>query len=298
MWILLKTECLYICIFLGLCQSRVAFFEPLARKNTSSFISTINASGFRKVHVVTDFYLYRKAVSQQSGLLVYGGHAQISIDGTDKDGPLAIELGINPRHGNSKTHLSKALYAVRCIDHGIENTGKSITPTLYPKTIRHEATTGETLLTNADLFDPKTGKGLVADAWMEDPVYRMGLGSTPNTCYDLLVRVLRRMNLEFDTLTKKMFDNSTEYYTEYSRKMSQRVQHVASLATQPRSEGMISVGVFSPDIKIVVWNVDFEQNPDAPILVSDSDINSSGGSGLFPAEDQSEMAMSRNISIF
>lgn len=294
MWNISNIHCLYICVFVHLCQSRVAFFEPLARKNTSSLISTINASASRKVHVVIDFHLYRKAVSRQSGLLVYGGHAQISIDGTDKDGPLAIELGINPVNQLPGNTLSKALYAVRCIDYGIENTGTSITSTLYPQTLRHEATIGETSLTNAELFNPETGKGLVVDAWMKDPIYRMGLNSTPNTCYDLLVRVIRRMNLDFDPVTKTMFENSTEYYTEYSRKMSTRVQIVASLATQPRS------GWFGAVVKTVVWNVDYENNPNAPSLVPDPDLepSSSSGSGLFNAEDRLGWGMGRNISIF
>ena len=95
---------------------------------------------------------------------------------------------------------------------------------------------------------------------MEDPVYRIGTGSEPNSCYDLLERVLRHMNLHVDPQTKKLFDNSTEYYTSYSRKRIQRIVDVASITLKPD-------GPKYDEVQTRMFNVDFQHNPDAPNLV-------------------------------
>ncbi|KAL9601443.1 MAG: hypothetical protein Q9219_002509 [cf. Caloplaca sp. 3 TL-2023] len=184
------------------------------------------------------------------------------VDGTETDGPLIVELGINPIP--PPPDLSKFLpYAVNSRDLGVAKTGEPIRPNPYPGVL-HEwiIFQGETSLTNAQIFDHRAGTGLVADAWMMDPVYRMGTNSKPNTCYDLIEWVLARMSLRLDPVTKRLFENSTEYYTSYSRHSVRRVPLVASFRTEPAG----------PDDKVQtrVFDVDFEMNPDAPSLIYDA----------------------------
>ncbi|KAL9012413.1 MAG: hypothetical protein Q9173_002819 [Seirophora scorigena] len=247
-----------MCMFLQFCQSRVVAFEPRQTSNkTSASASIINASAGRKVHIDTEIHLDKKAISQRTGEPVYGGHAQLLIDGTESEGPLIIELGLSPVPQPPGPSM-QVRYVVRSKDLGVANTGKPIRPYPREKVIRYTIIEGETPLTNAEMFDHKAGRGLVADAWMENPVYEMGTGSRPNTCYDLIERILERMNLNLDPLTKELFDNSTEYYRSYSR-MTQRVQDVASLAVQPFG--------YLDETNIRIFNVDFVENPDAPSLV-------------------------------
>ncbi|KAI4112784.1 MAG: hypothetical protein LQ345_006115 [Seirophora villosa] len=259
MKLLLNSSFVNICIFLYFCQSRVTAFEPRQTSKETSTSATIkNASAARKVHIDTEIHLDQKAISQRTGEPVYGGHAQLLIDGTETEGPLMIELGFSPVRQPPSPSM-QVRYVVRSKDLGVANTGKPIRPYPMEKVIRYTIVEGETSLTNAELFDHKAGRGLVADAWMENPVYEMGTGSRPNTCYDLLERILRRMNLDIDPLTKELFNNSTEYYTSYSRRMTQRVQDVASLAVKPFE--------YLDETNIRVFNVDFVENPDAPTLV-------------------------------
>ncbi|KAL8953343.1 MAG: hypothetical protein Q9222_000805 [Ikaeria aurantiellina] len=246
---------LMISIFLLICRS-LANPGQEGNKALSSALTT-HALAPRRVQVVTELHLWQKAISLRSQEPVYGGHAQIWVDGTDTDGPLIIELGISPMAQPS--HEQK--YAVRSKDLGVANTGKAIRPYPYPGSLRFTLMEGMTTLTNAVMFDHQTGKGLIADAWMEDPVYRIGTGSRPNTCYDLLVLVLERMELEVDPVTKRLFANSTEYYTLYSMRMVQRVQDVASITTEPAGD--------QDKIEARVFDVDFEYNPHAPSLIFD-----------------------------
>ncbi|KAL9596319.1 MAG: hypothetical protein Q9219_005873 [cf. Caloplaca sp. 3 TL-2023] len=135
----------------------------------------------------------------KTGEPFYGGHEQIWIDGTETDGPLVVELGFHP--------VLPPSYAIRSKDLGVVNTGKPIKPPPdYPDDpkARYTFTEGETMLINAEMFDHRTGTGLIADAWMEDPVYKIGTGSTLNSCYELLERIIRRMILHVDPVTKEL----------------------------------------------------------------------------------------------
>ncbi|KAL8676353.1 MAG: hypothetical protein Q9186_007128 [Xanthomendoza sp. 1 TL-2023] len=252
---------LNLCILLYICQSRVVpFVSPQAGNKTPAFIQTPSAS--RKVYTFTHFALDYKAISRDTGRPVYGGHSEIWIEGTQTDGPLVIELGFSglPRRPGTSQ------YAVNSKDLGIANTGKPFTPPKRHHVIDYTVLEGETFLTNAEMFDHAAGTGLIADAWNEDPLYRMGTGSTPNTCYDLSERILRHMKLDLDPLTRKLFDNSTEYYTSHSRKRVERVQEVASIVLEP-------AGPSYPEDFIRfqnrIFNVDFVRNPDAPNMVAE-----------------------------
>ncbi|KAI4185656.1 MAG: hypothetical protein L6R41_003984 [Letrouitia leprolyta] len=208
---------------------------------------------------MTDFYYSKKAISRKTGKPTYGGHAQLWVDGTSTDGPMIIELGYNPAP-RAPGSPPKPQYGIRSKDLGVENTGKPITPYPFPGMERHIVTEGQTLLKNREMFDHQAGTGLIADAWLEDPIYRMGTGSKPNTCYDLLVRVLQHMHLDLDPLTKRLFENSTDYYTSHSRTMVQRVEDVVSVTMKPAGDGR-------DEMNTRVFNVDWDYNPNAPELI-------------------------------
>ncbi|KAL8829084.1 MAG: hypothetical protein Q9170_006323 [Blastenia crenularia] len=249
-----------LCMFWYSCQSRITPVKPRQASNkTLSLKSTTSGSASRKVYIVTDLHLTKRAVSRRTGRSIYGGHAQMWIDGTDSDGPVIVEVGFSPvppPTGPPKT----SPYAIRVKDLGVANTGQPLNPHQEPQDVQHTLTEGETSLTNAEMFGLAKGMGLIADAWMENPRYRMGTGSRPNTCYDLLERILGRIHLRLDPLTKQMFDISTEYYTDYSRKVIERVQDVASITVEPAGDG-------TDKVQAMVWNVESDFNSDAPNVV-------------------------------
>ncbi|KAL8655661.1 MAG: hypothetical protein Q9226_002960 [Calogaya cf. arnoldii] len=245
-----------IFILIHLCQFPVALCQSLEANNQSSTSPpTLNVSPSREVHILTELHLLRKAISRRSGKPVYGGHTQLWLDGTATDGPLIIELGNNPLPQRTPQNL----YAINSKDLGVANSGKPIPQEHYPDTLTFLTTPGQTRFTNAEMFDHRSGTGLIADAWMENPIYSMGTGSKPNTCYDFVEKVLTRMNLDLDPVTKNLFENSKEYYTDYSRTRNKRVSDVASVINAPSRYGT--------KVHTRVFDVDADVNPKAPILV-------------------------------
>lgn len=248
---------LQFCILVCLCQSRIVPPKPLpATKRTLPSASTLNVSAPRNVQVHTLVYLFpsQSAISRKSGKPVYGGHASILVEGTQTDGPLVIELGGTPAPLPSK----HAYFAIKSKDLGVANTGKPIKPTEWPDILQYILPQGQTSLTNREIFDHRAGTGLIADAWMEDPVYRMGTGAAPNTCYDFVERALDRMHLVLDPETKKLFENSTEYYTSYSRQRNMRIPDVASVLEAPAGSYV--------RVDTRMFNVDTRYNPKAPFV--------------------------------
>ncbi|KAL8965170.1 MAG: hypothetical protein Q9183_003992 [Haloplaca sp. 2 TL-2023] len=249
---------LNIYILILLFHSTVVSLVPRQPNDTApSSVFTLNAPASRKVHIHTLVYLFpqRSAISFDSGKPIHGGHAAIWIDGTQTDGPLILELDFTPAPLPSKFGIT----AIRAKDLGVANTGKPITPPKWPDTLQYIETQGETSLMNKNMFDHQAGTGLVADAWMEDPVYRVGTGSPPNSCYEFVERTLARMSLDLDPVTKERIKNSTEYYTSYSRRVVKRVPEVASIVEA--LEGRFT------RVNTRLFNVDFELNPKAPELV-------------------------------
>ncbi|KAL8805602.1 MAG: hypothetical protein Q9182_001867 [Xanthomendoza sp. 2 TL-2023] len=275
----------HLCILLCTCQSRLIPLDPRQAGNKTLALIK-NPSASRKVYTFTNIVLSRKAVSRRSGRPIYGGHSQIWIEGTETDGPLIIELGSAVLLRPSGTFR----LLVRSKDLGIANTGKPFRPYISPDSIYHTVLEGQTLLTNAEMFDDAAGTGLIADAWNEDPVYRKGTGSRPNTCYDLLVRVLRRMQLHLNPLTKELFDNSTEYYTYNSRKFVERVQHVASITLEPAGPPHPANSV---RMQTKVFNVDLVLNPNAPSLVLEETEYLPSGPALLTATVGSQLTADR-----
>ena len=112
-----------MCIFLSTFRSEAVSLKPGSPiKNISSAVLTLNAPTPRKVQIYNGFHLWQRAISSQSGEPIYGGHAQLWIDGTETDGPLLVELGFNPK--------PPPAYAIRLKDLGVANTGKPFTPPL------------------------------------------------------------------------------------------------------------------------------------------------------------------------
>lgn len=211
---------------------------------------------FRNMYLVIDIDTHKNAISKATGQKLYGGHMQLRVDGTSTNGPLIIELGIQNKIPS---------YVVKVKDLGVANTGKPISPQPPMRGyIRHVVRVGQTTLPNIWLFDHEEGTGLVADAWNDDPVYAIGTGSKPNSCIELLERVLQRLQLRVHSTVKVLMDNMREYYTSYSRRMVDRIQNVASIEVSP--EDSITRWRLQR-IEIRVFNVDFVENPQAPTLV-------------------------------
>ncbi|KAL8870766.1 MAG: hypothetical protein Q9174_003263 [Haloplaca sp. 1 TL-2023] len=260
----IKKGSLYTCIFtiyllIAHCQPRSVSLVPRQANGTTSLsVLTLNAPVSRKVHVHSIVYLFpqRTAISRDTGELLHGGHASIWVDGTETDGPLILDLDFTPAPLPSKFGVT----AIRAKDLGVAETGKPILPPpIGPDDREYTIFQGATSLTNREIFDHQAGTGLVADAWMEDPVYRVGTGSPPNSCYEFVERTLASMKLDLDPVTKERFRNSKEYYTSYSRQKIVRIPEVASSVRTPE-------GPFTK-VNIRLFNVDFELNPKAPQLV-------------------------------
>ena len=250
---------LSICFLIHICYSQAA---PLQWRSASNRTAVLTLpSSPRKVHVITDLDRNKRAISLKTGRWVLGGHSSIWIDGTATDGPLLLGIGANPF---METLVRGQRWVIQAEDLGNYNTGKRIPTHGFLEEIRHVAELGTTSFTNAEIFDPTTGTGWLANAWYEDPVYVVGTGSRPNDCYDFVIRVLARMNLRIDSLTQRMFDNSEEFYTRYSKRWVQRIEDVASDTFKPVDE-------HRDEVHTKVFNVDFVQNPDAPSLIFEED---------------------------
>lgn len=184
---------------------------------------------------------------------------QLRIDGTRTDGPLIIQVGQPPMIIPGQ----KLFFDVIAKDLGVANSGKPISKEAPGGAIRDIIRVGRTALPNAWLFDHEKGTGLIADAWNDDPVYAIGTGSKPNSCIELLERVLQRLQLRVDPVVKDFMDNLREYYTSYSERIVGRIQLVVSIKISPAD----SVIRAMERLDIRVFNVDFVQNPKAPSLV-------------------------------
>lgn len=155
--------------------------------------------------------------------------------------------------------------AIRVSNLGIANNGKPI-PQQSPygrDSQRFIFPNGVTTLTNAELFDHQRGRGLVADAWRPNPEYVIGTKIKPNDCYDLVERVLAKINLPLNLNTFLLFNNSQEYYTYYSQRLFQRVEDVASIEQWPSKD--------EPKSDVVQTRVfDVVGDPEDPRLIAES----------------------------
>ncbi|KAI4258489.1 MAG: hypothetical protein L6R42_005070 [Xanthoria sp. 1 TBL-2021] len=117
-------------------------------------------------------------------------HTSLHIDGTDVDGPLRIEIALNP--GATETQG----YITRIKDLGVATTGKPIgNQASMDNARRYDVQNGNTNLRNSQIFDHETGLGKVAEAWKQDPVYSKGTSKTRNTCLDFVLRLMGELGL-------------------------------------------------------------------------------------------------------
>lgn len=233
-----------------------AFSRGLDLQSRQEAPATPASPQSRYVYVVADVDFNQKAVSSRTGKPIFGGHAQIRIDGTSADGPLLIDVAVNAK----STGLQ-----LRVLDTGVANTGKPIGFWSAPNSRRFVVQNGQTTLTNTEIFDHQTGNGLVADAWNDNPTYTKGAGTTPNTCYDMADRILAHMNEDLDPSMVKIFANADEYYTTYSSKWVEKVWQVWSQKTD------FPAG-YTPSEGEQYWTRVFDvvSKPGAPAFIADN----------------------------
>lgn len=270
-------QLIQFCVLAFVLQWRIIIFKSLPATNKTLLSpSEPTVPLLAKFMSFLSFHLTREAISDRSGISVYGGHAQIWIQGTRTDRPLIVDLSLNPIVPSTlSAHLP---YVIVSKYLGLANTDKRIRYPPYPHTLYYWASQGETTLTNAAVFDHRAG---TAEAWMVDPIYRMGTSSSPNSCYDFIERVLRLVDIQLGPGTNEQFENSIEYYTSYSGREVQRVPDVATVFVEPAGS--------MDRVETRVFNVDSRYNPDAPSLVSGKTQCIYSNPLLLAAVDQSHL---------
>ena len=222
----------------------------------------------RPVYLIADVDLEAKAVSSKTGKPIFGLHTSLQIDGTNVDGPLRVEVGFN----------QNAMLQVRAFDLGVAQTGQDIGFWGVPNSRRYVRQTGQTFVTNAEVFDHQTGTGLLTQVWNQDPLYRRGTGSAPNTGIDLIQRLLVAMNLTLESSISLIYTNGEEYYTSYSDTFEQTVDDICSIR---QFNGSSTTNEW-----VRVFNV--VTNAAAPALMFDSGNSTLGGGTLTERRKRSE----------
>ena len=139
----------------------------------------------RDVYVVTNYKPYKGAKPEfVDGESVFPSHSYLYVAGNPQDGPLKIEIG-----DDKNFVLTDGGCHIRALDLAPNNMGK------FPKESAYISVDyqGQTKFRNADFMDTQTGKGMVANAWAADPIYRTGPPNAGNinTCNTFLQRLLR-----------------------------------------------------------------------------------------------------------
>ena len=230
------------------------------RQQVSAEQPVQNQASPRFVYVITDVNSEERAVSPRTGKPIFGLHTALHVDGTATDGPLRIEIAVTKAATETKG------YVIRVKDLGVANTGKPIGFwSSIQNSRRYVVQNGQTTLRNADIFDHDTGRGAVTDAWKTNPLYSRGTGSSPNTCIDLVDRILAHMDLDLDQSMSKLFTNGDEYYTHNSQRFVQELPHIWSIKTDLPNG-------YEPPAGIDTWTRIFDvlAKPDQPTLVVDS----------------------------
>lgn len=259
MKLLYRCPLLILCTFISTGCSRSLVLEPRQDATSNAPAAAPIEPQSRYVYVVTDIDATQKAVSAVSGKPIFGGHTAIRVDGTATEGPLVIEIALNAAAVDSQGFL------VRVKDLGVANTGKPIGFWGPGNSRRYVVQNGKVSFTNAEIFDHQAGTGLVADAWNDNVVYTRGTGAAANTCFDLVDRVLNKMNLDLDSSMLKIYANSAEYYMYHSTKLIQKISQVWSLKTE-FPDGYTA----QPGEDLWARAFDVVQNPGKPIFIADT----------------------------
>ena len=198
-----------------------------------------------------------KAVSTTTGKPIFGLHTSLQIGGTGRDGPLRIEIGFT----------QYAMLQLRAFDFGVSQSGQPIGFWGISNSRRYVRQTGQTAVTNAEIFDHQAGTGLLAQVWNQDPHYRRGTGSPPNTGIDLVQRLVGALNLTVEPSMALIYSNGEEYYTSHSDTYEQVIDDIWSIQQQnSTSTNNEWARVF-----------DVVTNPAAPALMLDSRNATLGG---------------------
>ena len=146
------------------------------------------------------------------GWVEFPMHSYMFVTGTTQDGPLKIEVATD-----NQNHPY-----IRVKDFTTASTGDFVpgNPATDSRVLQ-----GQTRLTNDQFLDSARGTGVVTDALYEDAIYRVGttyIGRL-NTCQDLLVRILRRLNIQIAPGTQRWFNLFNQHgarsYGDVSRAM-------------------------------------------------------------------------------
>ena len=172
----------------------------------------------RDVSLLIDFR--STSYTTKDGTTVFPCHSALLVAGTNQEGPLKIEiaddLALAPRAGLN----------IRVSDLTPANTGKKYRDTAFRVNLKQM----ETHYTNKDFMDPETGKGLVADAWAQDHVYRAGPANAGNinTCNTFLQRLIEgKLGGRLTPRAHEFYDGSRVWTEEVSREsISRDVQDV------------------------------------------------------------------------
>ena len=237
-----------------------------------------NPSPLRPVYLITDVDLEAKAVSSKSGKPIFGLHTSIEIGGTNIDGPLRVEVGFN----------QYAKLQIRASDFGVSQSGEPIGFWGITNSRRYVRQTGQTSVTNAEIIDHQTGTGLLTKLWNQNPLYRRGGGSTPNTGIDLVQRLLGALNLPTESSMALIYTNGEEYYTDFADPYEQTITDVWSIK-QPNSNSTTNAWVRIFDVVT---------NPARPILKLDSRNASLGGDTLTERHKRSEDPATYNQALW
>ena len=222
----------------------------------------------RPVYLIADVDLEAKAVSTKSGKPIFGLHTSIEIGGTNVEGPLRVEVGFN----------QYAKLQIRASDFGVAQSGEPIGFWGLTNSKRYVRQTGQTSVTNTEIIDHQTGMGLLTKLWNQNPIYRRGGGSTPNTGIDLVQRLLGALNLPTEPSMALIYTNGEEYYTDFADPYEQTITDVWSIKqTNNNSTTNEWFRVF-----------DVVTNPATPILKLDSRNASLGGDTLTERHKRSD----------
>ena len=227
-----------------------------------------NPSPLRPVYLIADVDLEAKAVSSKTGKPIFGLHTSIEIGGTNIEGPLRVEVGFN----------QYAKLQIRASDFGVAQSGEPIGFWGLTNSRRYVRQTGQTSVTNAEIIDHQTGTGLLSKVWSQNPIYRRGGGSTPNTGIDLVQRLLYALNLPTESSMALIYNNGEEYYTDFADPYEQTITDVWSIK---QSNNNSTTNEWFRIFDVVT-------NPATPILKQDSRNSSSSGDSLTERHKRSE----------
>ena len=227
-----------------------------------------NPSPLRPVYLIADVDLEAKAVSSKTGKPIFGLHTSIEIGGTNVEGPLRVEVGFN----------QYAKLQIRASDFGVAQSGQPIGFWGITNSRRYVRQTGETSVTNEEVIDHQTGTGLLTKVWNQNPLYRRGGGSTPNTGIDLVQRLLGALNLPTESSMALIYTNGEEYYTDFADPYEQTITDVWSIK---QTNSNLTTNQWFRVFDVVT-------NPANPILKLDSRNASLGDDSLTERHKRSE----------